>query len=108
MDDVRFVRFDQPATTARAIRSARTGGSRPSCLSTVARSAPSTYDIVMYLMPPISPRSWMRTTFLCVTWRASSSSRLKRRSISAAARIGHDLGPNHLDGDRDPSSASQA
>ncbi len=51
----------------------------------VARSVPSTYDIVMYLMPSISPRSWIRTTFLCVTSRASSSSRLKRRWISAAA-----------------------
>jgi len=27
----------------------------------------------------------MRTTFLCVTWRASTSSRLKRRSTSAPA-----------------------
>ena len=27
----------------------------------------------------------MRTTFLCVTCRASTSSRLKRRSMSAAA-----------------------
>ena len=44
----------------------------------------------------------MRTTFLCVTWRASSSSRLNRRSISAArVGIGHHLRANHLDRDRD-------
>ena len=45
----------------------------------------------------------MRTTFLCVTCRASSSSRLKRRSMSCAA-VGSrdDLRPDHLDGDRDP------
>jgi hypothetical protein len=41
--------------------------------------------IVMYLMPSISPMSWMRTTLRCVTWRASSSSCLKRRSMSRAA-----------------------
>ena len=46
---------------------------------------PSTYSIVMYLMPLISPRSWMRTTLRWVTWRASSSSRLNRRSMSRAA-----------------------
>ena len=43
----------------------------------------------------------MRTTFLCVTWRASSSSRLKRRSMSARGdRIRGDLRPNDLDRDR--------
>ena len=42
------------------------------------------YGIVRYLMPSISPRSWMRTTFLWVTWRASSSSRLNRFSRSRA------------------------
>ncbi len=37
----------------------------------------------------------MRTTFLCVTWRASSSSCLKRRSISrAAVGSAHHLGAN--------------
>ena len=44
----------------------------------------------------------MRTTFLCVTWRASSSSRLKRRSTSAAvAGVGHDFRADHLDRDGD-------
>ena len=44
----------------------------------------------------------MRTTFLCVTWRASSSSRLKRRSSSCRRRrIADDVRPDHLDGDRD-------
>ena len=63
---------------------------------------PATYGIVMYLMPSISPRSWMRTTFLWVTWRASSSSRLKRRSSRCAvAGSAVDVGPNHLDRDRD-------
>ena len=44
----------------------------------------------------------MRTTFLCVTCRASSSSRLKRRSMSAAAAgsAAH-FGPDDLDRDRD-------
>ena len=32
-----------------------------------ARSSPSTYVIVMYFVPSTSPRSWMRTTFRCVT-----------------------------------------
>ena len=41
----------------------------------------------------------MRTTFLCVTWRASSSSRLNRRSISAPRRVGHDLRADDLDRD---------
>ena len=44
----------------------------------------------------------MRTTFLWVTFRASSSSRLKRRSRSrAAAGILERLGANHLDRDDD-------
>ena len=44
----------------------------------------------------------MRTTFLCVTCRASSSSRLKRRSILGRSRwIRHDLGADHLDRDGD-------
>ena len=60
------------------------------------------YGIVMYLMPSISPRSWMRTTFLWVTWRASRSSRLKRRSSSVRrVRIARRLGPNDLHRDRD-------
>ncbi len=75
----------RPETTARAMRITFCTGSRPSRFKIVARSAPSTYGIVMYLIPPISPRSWMRTTFLWVTCRASSSSRLNRRSTSAAA-----------------------
>ena len=75
----------RPETTAREMRSTFGTGSRPSRLNIVERSAPSTYGIVMYLIPSISPRSWMRTTFLWVTWRASSSSRLNRRSTSAAA-----------------------
>ena len=64
------------------------------------------YGIVMYLMPSISPRSWMRTTLLWVTWRASSSSFLKRFSISGetlrwAVRI-------TFSATATPSSASQA
>ena len=60
------------------------------------------YGIVMYLMPSISPRSWMRTTFLCVTCRASSSSRLKRLSSSAAASGSADrVDADDLDRDRD-------
>ena len=44
----------------------------------------------------------MRTTFLCVTWRASSSSRLKRRSSSSRGlRVRRRLGPDHLERDRD-------
>ena len=55
------------------------------------------YGIVKYLMPSISPRSWMRTTFLWVTWRASSSSRLNRLSRSrAACRIRRHFGTDDL------------
>jgi hypothetical protein len=75
----------RPAHTCRAILSTRGTVSFCSLSRIEARSMPSTNDIVMYLMPEISPRSWMRTTFRCVTRRASSSSRLKRRWISAAA-----------------------
>ncbi len=74
-----------PDATCLAIDRARGTGIRPSRSSTLERSEPWTYGIVMYLMPSISPKSWMRTTFLCVTWRASSSSRLNRFSISFAA-----------------------
>ena len=42
----------------------------------------------------------MRTTCLWVTWRASTSSRLKRRSTSPAElRIEQDLRPDHLQRD---------
>ena len=42
----------------------------------------------------------MRTTFLCVTWRASSSSRLKRRPTSAAvAGSAMISGPDDFDRD---------
>ncbi len=55
----------------------------------------------MYLMPSISPMSWIRTTCLSVTWRASSSSRLNRRSRSCGhQRVGRDVRPDHLDRDR--------
>jgi hypothetical protein len=75
----------RPAAICFAIFSASGTGRRPRSCRTVARSRPSTYGIVMYLMPSTSPRSWMRTTFLCVTCRASSSSRLNRRSTSWAS-----------------------
>ena len=41
----------------------------------------------MNFTSPTSPRSWILTTFLCVTWRARRSSRLKRRS-SCLVRAG--------------------
>ena len=44
----------------------------------------------------------MRTTLVCVTCRASSSSRLKRRSMSGRRRrIRGRLGPDHLERDGD-------
>ena len=44
----------------------------------------------------------MRTTLGCVTWRASSSSRLNRRSISAAVSgSGERVRPDHFQGKRD-------
>ena len=44
----------------------------------------------------------MRTTFLCVTWRASSSSRLNRRSMSRGRRrVRADLRPDDLQRDGD-------
>jgi len=44
----------------------------------------------------------MRTTFRWVTWRASSSSRLKRRlDLQRALRIGERLGQDDLQRDRD-------
>ena len=46
-----------PDSIVRMIRSARTGSSTPSRFRIVARSWPSMYGIVMYLMPSISPRS---------------------------------------------------
>ena len=46
-----------PDTTERATRITVATWSFPSLLSSVARSMPSTNDIVMYLMPSISPRS---------------------------------------------------
>ena len=46
-----------PAATCRMIASATGTGTLPSRFSTVARSSPLMYDIVMYLMPSISPRS---------------------------------------------------
>ena len=101
MNDVGFVRRYQ--TGDNATRDAQRARDRqPLCsLRMVARSEPSTYGIVMYLMPLMSPRSWIRTTLGCVTCLASSSSRLKRRSISADGdRIRGDLGANDLDRDR--------
>ena len=104
MHDAGRVRGDAARRRSSA-RCAERCGTRQPALPRRAASrdpSPSTYGIVMYLMPSISPRSWMRTTFLCVTCRASSSSRLKRRSISAAAvGIGHDLRPDHLERDGD-------
>ena len=98
-----------PATTPRAMRSTRPTGSFPSFARTVERSSPSTYGIVMYLMPLISPRSWMRTTFLWVTCLASSSSLLKRRSKSrAAAGSAATSGRTTFRATATPSSASQA
>ena len=94
-----------PDTTPRTRSVQRSGmpSDAPSVSRIVARSRPSTYDIVMYLMPSISPRSWMRTTLLWVTSRASSSSRLKRRSTSRAVYgIARDLRPDHLERDRHP------
>ena len=46
-----------PALTWRMIGSARAIGSLPSLARIDARSWPSTYDIVMYFVPSISPRS---------------------------------------------------
>ena len=46
-----------PAATCRMILRASGTASLPLRFSTVARSSPSRYDIVMYLMPRISPRS---------------------------------------------------
>ena len=102
MDDAGFVRRREAGCDLPRDRQRASTGSRPSRFRIVARSEPWMYGIVMYLMPSISPRSWMRTTFLCVTWRASSSSRLKRRSSSGRHhRIGDGFGPDHLDRDRD-------
>ncbi len=47
----------RPATTDRAMCSTRGDRQFAVCFNTVARSAPSTYGIVMYLMPLMSPRS---------------------------------------------------
>ena len=60
-------------------------------------------------MPSISPMSWMRTTCLCVIWRASRSSRLKRCSTSAAT-LGSALtsGLMTLSATATPSSSSHA
>ena len=103
VDDAGLVRRAQAADDL--LRDRRPPARRAACLRffrIVARSPPWMYGIVMYLMPSISPRSWMRTTFLWVTCRASSSSRLNRRSRSRAdRRIRGDLGTDDLQRDRD-------
>src|SRR5438445_61761 len=73
-----------PAATSPAMASARATGNGPDCRRMCASVWPSTNGIVRYLMPPTSPRSWMRTTLRWVTCRARSSSRLNRRSTSRA------------------------
>ena len=100
MDDARFVR----GLRARRPSAARSSASSRSaaCLhaaASVARSSPWMYGIVMYLMPLISPRSWMRTTFLWVTCRASSSSFLNR--FSSSGETLPVTGANDLQRDRD-------
>ncbi len=73
---------ERPAHNCSAIGIAWSPGTRPRAM-TVERSSPSTNDIEMYLRPSAMPRSWMRTTLRCVTWRATDSSRRKRASASA-------------------------
>ena len=78
-----------PSAICRASASVSVTGIGPCRPMRAASVSPATYDIVMYFSPLTSPRSWMRTTFLCVTWRASSSSLLKRltwsRSVCSSA-----------------------
>ena len=99
-----------PDTTPRATVSTCSTGRPPSFFFRIEESStPSTYGIVMYLMPSISPMSWMRTTFGWVTCRASRSSRLNRFSRSRAASGSLAIsGRTILSATPTPSSSSQA
>ena len=98
----------RPATTCSAMM--RIAGASAAVAQREERREVEAVDvhIVMYLMPLISPRSWMRTTFLWVTCRDSSSSRLKRRSMSAATIGSRSVRTNHFQRDATSSSASHA
>ena len=63
MDDADVVRRRHAVGDLARQRQACGTGSRPRLMS-AASVSPSTKLIVMYLRPPTSPRSWMRTTFL--------------------------------------------
>src|ERR1051326_5662047 len=106
-----------PAAICRANRIVRETDSFSSRRSTVDRSSPLMNGIVMNLMPLIVPRSWMRTTFLCVTWRAGDQSRAPGDSLvrhlareidllleslfGFGARAMPRVGADHFEGDGD-------
>ena len=78
MDDARVVRRRHARRDPPGQRQRLRHGHRAPPLDERGEVSSLDVVIVMYLRPPDSPRSWMRTTFLWVTWRARSSSLLKR------------------------------
>ena len=91
-----------PETMPRAMRRIFGMGRRPSLLETVARSAPSTYGIVMYLMPQhLADVVNAHDVLVRDLAREQQLALEAPLDFSRRGRIGHHLGANHLDRDDD-------
>ena len=91
----------RPPAICRASRSARAIGSLPSRRSTVARSSPWMYGIVMYLMPSISPEIVNADHVLVRDLAGEEQLVLEALFRSRQRRAAPAVRANHLQRDRD-------